>query len=422
MRKASYVHALVVLSACGSCGHGQPMLVDAGADAEVGVDASDPADAGDMADAGGTGGTTDGSVAHCNRFTFSTASPKSFPTGLTPDSLVVRDVNKDGKLDLVVANDDDDTISVLLGNGDGTFKAKVDYPTGLGPTAVAVADVSKDGNLDVIVANRGSSTVSVLLGNGDGTFKAKVDFATNRLPAALAVVDVNGDAKLDLVVASGGDLDGAASVLLGNGNGNGSNMFKAKVDFATGGFPGAIAVADVDKDSKLDIVVTSGSDSTVSVLLGSGNGTFQSPTDFTLGGLGATASAVAAVDVNHDGKLDIVAADSATNRAVVLLGNGDGTFQTEVDFLVGQTPQGLAVTDVTGDGVPDIVTVGLDDKAISVLAGKGDGTFPDRVDSPVGSSPAALAVADLNGNGVPDVVVADQDTSMAIVLLGQCAP
>ncbi|HEX7839177.1 MAG TPA: VCBS repeat-containing protein [Kofleriaceae bacterium] len=410
------MHALVVLSACGSGGNGQPMLVDAGTDAAVGVDASDTPDAGNVADAGGM---ADAAVPHCTRFTFSTSSPPSYPTGLTPNSLAVKDVNKDGKPDLVVADEDADTISVLLGNGSGTFKTKVDYPTGSGPTDLVVVDVNKDGILDIIVANRGSATVSVLLGNGDGTFKDKGSFATDLLPAALAVGDVNGDTKPDIVVAnSGNDLGSFVSVLIGNGDGT----FKPKTDIPTDGSLGAIAVADLNKDGKLDVVVTNGTDSLVSVLLGNGNGTFQANVDFPLAGLGAVASAVVVVDVNHDGKLDIVAADNQTNRANVFLGKGDGSFQAEIDILVGQTPQGLAVTDVTGDGVPDIVTVGLVAQAISVLAGKGDGTFQDRVDTLVGSMPAALTVADLNGDGVPDIVVGDQDHSTAIVLLGQCVP
>jgi hypothetical protein len=398
------------------------MLADADPGVEVGGDAGDITDAGDLAGAGDNGGTTDAGVVHCSRVTFATVSPPSYPTGPGPSSLAVKDVNKDGKPDLVVANGaaDADTISVLLGNGNGTFKARVDFPTGVGPTAVAVVDVSKDGIPDVIVANRGDGTVSVLLGNGNGTFKTKVDFPTNPLPAALAVADVDGDGKPDLVVANGNnDLGGAASVLIGNGNGT----FKPKVDFATGGFPGAIAVADVNKDGKLDIVVTSGTDSVASVLLGNGNGTFQDRVDYALGLPGmAVAVAVAVVDVNRDGKLDIVAADTETNRAFVLLNKGDGTFQDAVDYLVSTRPQSLAVTDVTGDGKPDVVTGDFDANAMSVLAGNGDGTFQDKVDSPVGSTPAALAVADLNGDGVPDIVVADQDPATAIVLLAQCLP
>jgi hypothetical protein len=415
MRKAWYLYALVGLSACGSGGHNQP-VVDA--DTGAGGDAGVGDDAGDISDAGDTGSTTDAGVARCSRITFSTVSPPSYATGLGPRALAVKDVNRDGKPDLVVANGDGDTISVLLGSGDGTFKPRNDVATGLGPIAVAVVDVSRDGNPDVIVADLGGRAVGVLIGNGNGTFKPKVDVTTNALPAALAVADVDGDGKLDIVVAnSGSDIEGAASVLIGNGNGT----FKPKVDFATGGFPGAIAVADVNKDGKLDIVVASGSDSVVSVLLGNGNGMFQDKVDYALG-FAAVAVAIAVVDVNRDGKLDIVAADNMTNRAFVLLNKGDGTFQDAVGYLVGERPQALAVADVTGDGKLDVVTADSNDHAMSVLAGNGDGTFQAKVDSPVGTTPAALAVADLNGDGVPDVVVADQDLALVIVLLAQCLP
>ena len=227
MRKASYVHALVVLSACGSGGHGQPVLLDAGG--APGGDAGDVADAGTDPDAGSTGGTMDAGVAHCSKITFSTTSPASYPTGLGPDSLVVTDVNKDGKLDLVAANGDAGTISVLLGNGDGTFKAKTDLSTGLGASSITVVDVNKDGLPDLLVANKGASTVSVLLGRSNGTFQAKLDVSTGPLPVALAVGDVDRDGKLDLVVIGGDDQTGTATVFKGNGNG----IFQSSSPFAS---------------------------------------------------------------------------------------------------------------------------------------------------------------------------------------------
>jgi hypothetical protein len=340
MRKALYLYALVVVSACGS-GRGQLVLLDAAVDdADVVGDPGDATDATDATGASDAGGTTDGGFVQCNRVMFSTASPPSYPTGMSPSSVAVADVNHDGKPDLVVANGDSATISALLGNGDGTFKDKLDAATGMSPAAVTVADVSKDGIPDVIVANRGSGTVSVLVGKGDGTFKPKVDLTTNPLPTALAVADVDGDGKLDIVVANGNsDVAGAASVFLGNGNGT----FKNRVDLATGGFPGAIAVADVNKDGKLDIVVTSGTDSVASVLLGNGNGTFKIRVDYALGLPGmAVVTALAVVDVNRDGKLDILAADTAANRAWVLLNKGDGTFPDKVGYTVGARPQSLA--------------------------------------------------------------------------------
>lgn len=414
MRRASYVHAAVLLSACGSADHGAPMLVDAGADAQVisSPDDADPGTTGD--DAGG------GVVVHCSKVMFASTALPTYPTGMFPTAVVVRDVNRDGKPDIVVANGEGASVSVLLGKGDGTFGAKTDAATGTSPAALVVVDVNKDGNLDIVVANKQGGTVSVLLGNGNGTFRAKVDYPTNALPSAVAVADVDRDGNADLVVANdNSDIVGAVSVLGGKGDGT----FKPKIDLATGSFPGTVAVADLNKDGKADIVATSGLDSTANVILGNGNGngTFQVKADYFLR-RDAVPSAVALVDVNHDGKLDIVVADVETNWVIVLIGKGDGTFLGAVSYLGGLRPQGLAVVDVTGDGVADVVVADLDGDAMSVLAGKGDGTFLDKVDYPVGTMPAAIAVGDVDGDGVPDVVVANQDAAKVTVLIAQCVP
>src|SRR5574341_426874 len=159
-----------------------------------------------------------------------------FATGASPRSVAVADVNEDGKLDLVVANYNTHTVSVLLGTGTGSFGAKTDYATGSFPIAVAAADLNGDGHLDLVVANFNDSTVSVLLGTGTGSFGAKTDFATGETPAAVAVADLNGDGRLDLVVANG--YANTVSVLLGTGTGS----FGGKSGCATWGQPLAASV------------------------------------------------------------------------------------------------------------------------------------------------------------------------------------
>ena len=361
--------------------------------------------------------------------------------GYIAQSVAVADVNGDGKPDLLVANcgfacanPGPGTVGVLLGNGDGTFQAAVTYGSGGSTLSIAVADVNGDGKPDVVVANVCSSgtcpngTVGVLLGNGDGTFQPVVTYGSGGQAAwHVVVADVNGDGKPDIVVAN---LNGGVDILLGNGDGT----FQTAVTYGTGGLsPDAVAVADVNGDGKPDIVVANECDDTlnctngsVGVLLGNGDGTFQSAATY---GTGGQVLSVAVADVNGDGKPDIVVADyCAINSSAngcpaaslglvgVLLGNGDGAFQPVVTYGSGAYI-GISVTvaDVNGDGKPDIVVANsfadsayVTNGAAGVLLGNGDGTFRTAVTYALGGFVAqTVAVADVNGDGKPDIVVAN---------------
>lgn len=380
--------------------------------------------------------------------------------GLNADSIAVADVNRDGKLDLLVANAcannecTNGAVGVLLGNGDGTFQTAVSYSSdGQGASSVAVADVNDDGKPDLLIANEcgssectGANGVSVLLGNGDGTFKAAVSYGSGGYQAAsLATEDVNGDGKLDLLVANRCNNDtnctnGTVSVLLGNGDGT----FRSAQGYDSSGLlADSLAVADVNGDGKLDVLVvnTSGTtDGTVGVLLGNGDGTFQSAPTYSSGG--QDAGSVAVADVNGDGKLDLLVANEcgssdctgANGTVAVLLGNGNGTFQKAVTYGSGGIePYSVAVADVNGDGKPDLVVANVygtnsfgTSGAVSVLLGNGDGTFQAAVSYDWGAiNTVFVAVADVNGDGKLDLLVADEcgtnsscSTGAVSVLLG----
>ena len=357
--------------------------------------------------------------------------------GQDPRSVAVADVNGDGKLDLLVANSCDNTddctnssVGVLLGNGDGTFRTAVTYGSGGGTLSVAVADVNKDGKLDLLVANANGLTgvVGVLLGNGDGTFQAAVTYGSGGNSAFSVVTgDVNGDGRLDLVVANACDSDvdctnGTVGVLLGNGDGT----FQAAKGYGSGG-EGArsVAVADVNGDKKLDVLVgndcvnVSPCTSFVGVLLGNGDGTFQAPPNYSSGGEGARSVAVA--DVNGDGKLDLLVANECGNSDCsgadgtvgVLLGNGDGTFQAAVSYSSGDVAAySVAVADVNGDGNLDLLVANaccVGDSTVGVLLGNGDGTFRAPVTYDTGGRNAvSVAVADVNGDGKLDLLLANE--------------
>jgi hypothetical protein len=335
-------------------------------------------------------------------------------TGSGANSVATADFNGDGKLDLVVANSgSSNNVSVLLGNGDGTFQPAVAYGAGSIPYSVAVGDFNGDGRLDLVVANTNSNNVSILLGNGDGTFQAAVAYGVGSDPRSVAVGDFNGDGKLDLVVANSFSSD--VSVLLGNGDGT----FQAPLNNATGFSPLSVAVGDFDGDGNLDLAVVNFGTQNVSIFLGDGDGTFEAAVNY---GDGSNPNSVAVGDFNGDGKLDLAVTNVATGNigpgsVSVLLGNGDGTFQPAVEYADGSNPNSVAVGDFNGDGKLDLVVANTTGNNVSVLLGNGDGTFQLAVDYGAGSVPYSVAVGDFNGDGRLDMAAADAASSTVSVLL-----
>jgi hypothetical protein len=357
------------------------------------------------------GSIVDGYGSHLANTGATFQAQQTFATGSAPDSVAVADVNGDGKPDLIVANSSSNNVGVLLGNGNGTFQPQQTFAVGSDPTSVAVADLNGDGRLDLVVTNYNSNTVSVLLGNGDGTFLAQKTFATCTDPQSVVVADLNGDGKPDLVVGSDYYM-GSVNVLMGNGDGT----FQADKSFSAGEYPESVAVADVNGDGKKDLVVAAFGDGDVNVLLGNGDGTFQSAKTFTSGWISDPYS-VAVADVNGDGKPDVVLASGFNGYVGVLLGNGDGTFQNPSDLQAGTAQEFITVADVNGDGKPDLVTSNYANGTLSVLLGNGDGTFQTEKAFAAGSSPWSVEVADLNGDGRPDLVTANESSNNVSVLL-----
>jgi len=354
--------------------------------------------------------------------------------GTTPASVAVGDLNGDHKPDLVVYNENipnESSVGIFLGNGDGTFQPVVAYDPGgsgaVGP-AVAIADLNNDHKPDLATVNGSTGNFGVLLGNGDGTFQP---VATNFLCGggawtdALAVADVNRDGKLDLLIDNG-PCENSVAVLLGNGDGT----FDRPYSYYWSGDVGddSITSADVSGDGKPDVVVANGyhgfSDS-VGVLLGNGDGTLQAVTTYYPGGWNPTSVAVS--DVNSDGKQDIVVANGGSggiDTVGILLGNGDGTFQPVVTQDVGVAhPTFVLVADVNGDGHQDLLVAdysinGNQDGAVSVLLGYGDGTFqPVTTYNSGGKGALSIAVGDLNSDGKLDLQVVNSLSNNVGVLL-----
>jgi hypothetical protein len=329
-------------------------------------------------------------------------------------SLTAGDFTGTGILDLVSGNDLNSSISISLGNGDGTFGSGQSYGVGASDTlALLAADFNGDGKLDVAaVADGSTSVVSILLWNGDGTFQAPLDLVvtSGELLTSVVAADFNADGKLDLAI-----MGNSNTVLVALGNGNGT--FQTPRSFTVGNDSEWAAVGDFNQDGILDLAVANYVDSTVSVLLGNGDGTFRPQSIYTTG---TYPGSIVTGDFNGDGKLDLAMTARTSNASVyaasVLLGNGDGTFQPQTEYTIGDEPAQIVAGDFNGDGKLDLATVNAcgDDPncgptssaTISILAGNGDGTFQNHLDFPAGFQASQIVEGDFNDDGKADLATA----------------
>ena len=332
----------------------------------------------------------------------------SFETADYPTWVAIGDFNGDGKPDFAVAALD--TVSVLLGNGDGTFSARTDYV--IGPVAfafcVAVGDLNSDGSADLVTANYGANTASVLLGHGDGTFGARSDFEAGTTPASVAIGDLNADGHLDIVFAN--DVSNGVSVMLGNGDGT----FGTRNAYGVGTSPTSVAIGDLNRDGKLDLAVAEYRLQTIGVLLGNGDGTFG-PRGYAVTGVGP--SSVAIGELNGDGNPDLAVANVASNTISVVLGNGDGTFGVNSEYATGRGPRTIAMGDLDADGKQDLAVSIRGTDQFSVFLGNGDGSLGAKSDHATGAYPVCLAIGDVEGDGRMDVLVANDESHTVSVHL-----
>jgi hypothetical protein len=357
-----------------------------------------------------------------DRRLLSFATAVGYTAGTGPDAVVGGDFNGDGKLDIAIANQSSSTVSVLLGNGDGTFQAAKNSATGNGPTSLAVGDFNGDGKLDLVTAN--NADLSVLLGKGDGTFQAATSITLGTNPQSVAVGDFNGDGKLDLGVTSNvyypgpvsyfggtypGSWGGQANVLLGNGAGG---FGTPSTTTLPSGFHGGTALADFNGDGKLDFATANLDYSQVEVLPGTGTGALGTAAGYDTD---TVPLALTAADVNGDGKPDLVAANGARD-VNVLVNDGSGGFDTLVHNNAGDYAATVTATDLNGDGKPDLVTTDPNNNSVGVLLGNGDGSFRSVPSAAAGASPEGAAAGDFDGDGKPDLAVADYGAGVSVLL------
>jgi hypothetical protein len=342
-------------------------------------------------------------------------------TDSLPISVAAGDLNNDGRLDFVVANGDSDNVGVFLGLGNGTFSSQTTYSTGSGsyPRCIAVADFNKDSHLDIIVCKFWNSIISIFLGFGNGTFSSQTTYSTgaNSRPSAIAIGDFNNDRWLDIVIAN--YLSNNIGIFLGYDNGTFSNV----TTYSTGSYskPTSVDVGDFNNDNRLDIVVANVGTDNIGVLIGYGDGTFSVMIPYSTGSLSTPLSVVVG-DFNHDGRLDLAVANSGTDNIGVLFGNDNGAFSSPTPYSTGSgsDPCSLATGDFNNDDQLDIAIANLDSNSFSVLLGCGNGTFFSPLNYFIadGSHPLSIAVGDFNNDSRLDIIVANSAIDNVGVFLG----
>jgi 6-phosphogluconolactonase (cycloisomerase 2 family) len=367
-------------------------------------------------------------------------------TGSGPNAVAIGDLDGDGKLDVVVANQGSNTISVYRNTStSGTlnstsFSSKVDFTTATNPLSVAIGDLDQDGKQDIVVANVSSNSISVFRNTStsgsitSGSFAAKVDFTTGLNPFSVAIGDLDGDGKFDIAVTNSNA--GNVSVFR-NTSTNGSistSSFAAKIDYLTGSNPYSVAIGDIDGDGNQDLVIANNGSDNVSVLrnyITGGTLTVHSFATLINVAAGSSPRSVAIGDLNEDGKPDIVVANQSSNTVSVLRNNSSsgsiflGSVSPKVDFTTGSSPRSVAISDLDGDGKADLIVANNGSNTISVLRNTGSlgafgafssSSFSTKVDFSVGSFPLSAIVADLDGDRKSDIVAVNTGSNSLALL------
>ncbi|MBF9239810.1 VCBS repeat-containing protein [Hymenobacter sp. BT683] len=340
--------------------------------------------------------------------------------GGNPTSIAAGDINNDGNPDFVVSDNSSSIVRIRLGDGRGGFlppPAPIPSQIGAGlsnPSAIALADANNDGNLDIFVIGGSiSGRYGTMLGDGTGRFTAvfEASYYSGDSLNGLAVGDVNGDGNADLLTSPA--RSAKVLVLLSNAQGG----FTSAQDVPTG-YNNALALADMNRDGKLDIVAVS--PNAVAVRLGNGAGLFSTPTVSQVA-VTSGAVAVAVGDLNNDNKLDVVTASNAGNAVSVRLGDGGGGFTTAPDISIGAAPRKVALVDLNRDGKLDLAATlnGRTSTTVALRLGDGAGNFSNAPsDLTVGLAPNGLALADFNRDGQTDLLAGNTGDPGGSVMVG----
>jgi hypothetical protein len=339
----------------------------------------------------------------------------------SPISAVIGDFNRDGNPDLAVVSDlpPPGSVMIFLGNGDGTFTAGASYSPAIQPFFAATASLRKNGILDLVVGDSLSDDVYVMLGNGDGTFQPATAYPTSGRPVKVGTGNFTSGNNLDIIALPGNGAEcSCIEVLPGNGNGTFGAAIVTTLPYGMSGY--AMGLGDFNGDGTLDAAVAGESlpVDQVAILLGNGDGTFTADGYYLVS---ASPSSIGVGRFTSSNSLDLAVGNSAGNSISVLLGNGDATFQQAVNYYVWEPWMGVG--DLNGDGKEDLAAAdygspnGTNESAVSVLLGNGDGTFQTAVSYPAGELLDYLAIGDFNGDHKLDLVAVDHLGDAVITLL-----
>ncbi|MEX2484103.1 MAG: FG-GAP-like repeat-containing protein, partial [Brumimicrobium sp.] len=331
--------------------------------------------------------------------TGSFAAPVDYVTGTGCYSVVLGDMDGDTNLDIVTVNEDDDNVSILTNDGSGNFSAPANFPAGDGPMTLRIDDFDNDLNLDVVAVNSQDNTLSVLLGNGDGTLQVQSVVGAINSPRNLITGDFNGDSNSDVIISC--LIGQVMPVYLGDGTG----VFENGNSFPAGNDPNSIYSADFNNDGNEDIVVVNSADNTATVHHGDGSGEADL---FVLGttlNTGNNPTSVVGADLDNDGFEDIIVTNYADDNVSVFM-NSAGGFGAPTTFNSSATPIRIKKGDINNDGDPDIIVLN-ENNQLSVLIGDGAGGLSAPTTHATGNVPLGIDVGDVNNDNFDDVVVAN---------------
>lgn len=336
----------------------------------------------------------------------------SYKVGKNPTSITTGDFNHDTFTDLITTNISSNTLSILLGNGDGSFSDQTQIKVCLEPRTLVMADFNHDTHADIVLACSGGDEIAFLMGRGNGKFEEGPHYPVHRTPVALAIEDLNGDGHPDVVVALRND---KIKVFLGTG----TSEFHHGAQYTYGDTPTSVALSDLNGDGKVDMVVTNGGpmSNAVSIWLGNGDGTFRDPKDYRTG---KRPLAATFADFNNDRRLDLLVINGERDCFTTFLGNGNGTFLPGKDSGADAGPISGVTRDFDGDRILDVAIANLQSNDLSILFGKGDGTFhyPPR-NYAAKAGPFALATFWVTSKEVeePGLVTADNGNGTVSIFL-----
>ncbi|CAF4814977.1 unnamed protein product [Rotaria sp. Silwood1] len=342
----------------------------------------------------------------------------TYSTDIGPATIAIGDFNNDTRLDIAVANYKNATVGVFLGKGDGSFLNQISYPTDRGPNSIVVGDLNNDARLDIAVANYKSDNVGVFLGKGDGTFLSQTSYFTGSgsSPYTIAIGDLNDDNRLDLIVANYDNNN--IGVLLGKGDG--TLLSQTTYSTGWGSHPISVAVGDFNRDNRLDIVAVLYDFYSIGIFLGYYNSPYIVPVFYSSGSI-PSPFALAVADFDNDTQLDIIATDLNASNVVIYLNSGNGTIKSFTLFPTGYSSglYSVAVSDFNNDSRVDFVVANYDSDSIAFFFGFGNGSFGRGISytTELGSGPCSVAVGDFNNDNRVDIINANNADNTFILFL-----